>query len=138
MFSWLGKLIKNKLHITSLENELCAVKKSLSNAEKEIMDLKSDNKIINQELDSLRQKYLKSTSQYNSLMELVDLGIDVNRFSERGPTSWAVVCLAGKIEYMKFYVLGHNEMAEIHKFLKPYDEANRVVDAASHVKRFLL
>lgn len=140
MFKWFGKFIRKHLGITDLQNQLKITQEELTKASNELNDLNYHNNKLHEENGVLRTRINKSTAQYNALMQLVDVGIDVDATPSRytnGPSSWAVVCLAGKVHYMKFYILGDGEMESIYRFLQPFDKANRVIDAAPHIKRFL-
>ena len=140
MFKWFGNWIRKQLGITDLQQQLKMTQDELAKASNDIRDLTHHKNLLFDENTRLSKQIGKSASQYNALMELVDLGLDVNMSHSRytnGPSICAVVCFAGTFHYIKFYVLGDDEMQSIHEFLQPFDRANRVVDAAPHIKRFL-
>jgi IS1 family transposase len=43
--------------------------------------------------------------------------------------SWAVVCLRGKIESVKFYQSDTNTLEEIIRFLRQFEKENLIIDA---------
>lgn len=66
------------------------------------------------------------------LKSLVDIGVDVH---QRTP-SWAVICLKGKQEYVKFYGADDNTIQEILHFLRQFNNCG-IVDAPLPFKKFL-
>jgi hypothetical protein len=60
--------------------------------------------------------------------EIVDTGVDV--YMDEYNDSWAVVCVAGKMEYVRFVRFGRDEIRAIQSFLKTFEDSRRrVVDA---------
>lgn len=57
---------------------------------------------------------------------LFDIGTDVGF---RDDHSWAVVCIKGKPEYVKFVPLEHRDAKEVMDFLKHYQRSNHIVDS---------
>lgn len=57
--------------------------------------------------------------------EMCEVGVDIHMHSE----SWAVVCLNGKKEYVKFCRLESSEARDVLHFLKRFEKSNRTVDA---------
>ncbi len=69
------------------------------------------------------------------LEELVEVGIDVHMKSE----SWAVVCIAGKGEFAKFYKLPSNELIYIRDLLQRLEKeyhTRAIVDAPLGVSKY--
>ncbi len=62
------------------------------------------------------------------LTKVFDVGIDVHMQVRNNEYSWAVVCVKGKPEYIKFIPLNHGETREVIEFLKRFGGSNRVVD----------
>jgi len=59
---------------------------------------------------------------------MLDLGVDVHR-GEENP-SWAVICISGKPEYVKFVSFSNKDGRHVLDFLKQFENTNRrVVDA---------
>lgn len=59
---------------------------------------------------------------------LLDVGVDVHTLPKYN--SWAVVCLQGKTDYVKFINLGDADIKEISKFLSGFGRQNRhAIDA---------
>lgn len=61
------------------------------------------------------------------LNSMVDVGTDVGFHSDNH--SWAVVCIKGRPEYVKFIPLSHKDAREVLYFLKRFRYSDRVVDS---------
>ena len=61
------------------------------------------------------------------LNSIIDVGTDVGFYSD--DHSWAVVCIKGHPEYVKFIPLSHKDAHEVLNFLKHFKYSNRVVDS---------
>lgn len=58
---------------------------------------------------------------------MVDIGTDVGFYSD--DHSWAVVCIKGHPEYVKFIPLSHRDAHEVLEFLKHFKYSDRVIDS---------
>ena len=58
---------------------------------------------------------------------ICDVGADVGFHSP--DHSWAVICIHGKIDYVKFVDMNHRDVMEIAAFLKKFEYSNRVTDS---------
>lgn len=61
------------------------------------------------------------------LTQFVDMGVDVGFHS--GEHSWAVICIAGKPEYVKFMPLVHKDAEYVLHFLKQFQYSRQVIDS---------
>ena len=61
------------------------------------------------------------------LTQFVDMGVDVGFRSD--DHSWAVICIAGKPEYVKFMPLAHKDAKCVLDFLKQFQYSRQVVDS---------
>ena len=61
------------------------------------------------------------------LTQFVDIGVDVGFHSD--DHSWAVVCIAGKPEYVKFMPLVHKDAKCVLDFLKQFQYSRQVIDS---------
>lgn len=64
---------------------------------------------------------------------MIDVGVDINHLPEEH--SWAVVCIKGKPEYVKFIPLQHQNAKEVLDFLKQFQYSNKVIDSPIEFKR---
>ena len=65
-----------------------------------------------------------SNKLVNSLM---DVGVDIELYPN--DYSWAIICIKGRPEYVKFIPLNHKDARDIMIFLKHFEYSNRVVDS---------
>lgn len=61
------------------------------------------------------------------ITQFVDVGVDVGFHSEEH--SWAVICIEGHPEYVKFLPLTGDTSREVLKFLKQFEYSKRVIDS---------
>lgn len=61
------------------------------------------------------------------LNEITDVGVDVGLYGEEH--SWAVICIAGKPEYVKFIPLSHADARTVLDFLKNFRYSRTVIDS---------
>ena len=68
-----------------------------------------------------------AADSYKLVNSLMDVGVDI----EHPPDdhSWAVVCIKGHPEYVKFIPLDHKDIRDVMNFLKHFEYSNRVVDS---------
>lgn len=69
------------------------------------------------------------------LTQLVDIGVDVGFSTEEH--SWAVICIAGKQEYVKFLPLNSGDARDVLRFLKQFEYSRRIVDSPLAFKNIL-
>ena len=69
------------------------------------------------------------------LTQLVDIGVDVGFHTEEH--SWAVVCIAGYPEYVKFLPLTHRDARGVLDFLKQFQYSRQIIDSPIAFKGML-
>lgn len=69
------------------------------------------------------------------ITQLVDIGVDVGFHSE--DHSWAVICIEGHPEYVKFLPLNHGDARDVLRFLKQFEYSKRIVDSPIAFKSML-
>lgn len=69
------------------------------------------------------------------LNQICDIGVNVGFHTEEH--SWAVVCIAGKPEYVKFLPLNHYDARDVLRFLKQFEYSKRIVDSPIAFKSML-
>lgn len=67
--------------------------------------------------------------------EITDVAVDVNMVKDEH--SWAVVCIAGKPEYVKFIPLSKNDARSVSDFLKRFQYSKHIVDSPIGFRRML-
>lgn len=92
----------------------------------EINKLKDENRIIFDALTNLKIKYSELEKDLNLIKSTCDIGVDVHERTD----SWAVICIAGKKEYVKFVKLESRDARDVMHFLKRFEPSNsRLIDA---------
>lgn len=61
------------------------------------------------------------------LTQFIDIGVDVGFHSD--DHSWAVICIAGKPEYVKFMPLTYKDARSVLNFLKQFQYSRQIVDS---------
>lgn len=67
---------------------------------------------------------------------MIDVGTDIGFYSD--DHSWAVVCIKGHPEYVKFIPLSHRDAHEVLEFLKHFKYSDRVIDSLLHLEIWLI
>lgn len=67
--------------------------------------------------------------------EITDVAVDVNM--GRNEYSWAVVCIAGKPEYVKFIPLNRNDARSVIDFLNQFQYSKHIVDSPIRFRHML-
>ena len=147
----LKEIIKNWLFKEEL-NDIEEIKRRLYDAEIHICDI--DSKVAgigatyDECLQRMNQGYIKLRDaadlhdKSHILLEdcrkfmnsICDVGTDVGFKSS--DHSWAVICVHGKMDYVKFVDMSHRDIQEIARFLKNFEYSNRVTDSPIHKNIF--
>ena len=69
------------------------------------------------------------------LNQICDVGVDVGFRGEKH--SWAVVCVAGRPEYVKFIPLNQGDARQVMDFLKRFQYSKHVIDSPIAFKSML-
>jgi hypothetical protein len=66
---------------------------------------------------------------------ICDVGTDIGLYSD--DHSWAVICIHGKVDYVRFIDMRREDVMTITKFLKNFEYSNRVTDSPLNYKVML-
>lgn len=97
------RINKMEQSLTYEENRMRCAAIQLNNAEKEIEECR------------------------RLLTQFIDIGVDVGFHTEEH--SWAVICIAGHPEYVKFLPLTHRDARSVLDFLKQFQYSRQVIDS---------
>lgn len=64
---------------------------------------------------------------------ICDVGTDVGLYNDH---SWAVICIHGKADYVKFVDMSREDIMTVARFLKQFEYSNRVTDSPIGYKQF--
>ena len=81
--------------------------------------------MINDRYSELRGYEIALNEAKRTLASCMEVGVDVHL---KGG-SWAVICLKGKAEYVKFIDLGHSNIMQISQYLRQFEDSHTTIDA---------
>ncbi len=119
----LKKWIKNKLRkylgIEEVEEQINVLASDIEKGDRKISDaINQSNMAI-----SVSRK-LQKTSE--SLINQFNISADIYPHEK---SSWAVISIQGRPEYVKFVNLSNRDMREISSFLRQFEGTNRTIDS---------
>lgn len=105
------RINKMEQSLTYEENRMRCAAIQLNNAEKEIEECR------------------------RLLTQFIDIGVNVGFHTEEH--SWAVICIAGKQEYVKFLPLNSGDARDVLRFLKQFEYSRQIIDSPLAFKNIL-
>ena len=96
----------------------------IQNIEKSLEDTTHKFRMASIQLDNA-EKELNECRKL--LTQFCDVGVDVGFGSS--DHSWAVICVNGKPEYVKFLPLNSKDTREVINFLKRFQDSHRIIDS---------
>lgn len=123
------KKLLNKLNIFKRLNALESSIKHFRLVEKNNYEaqesLRSTIRILENKIE-MQRKTLKALD--------ISVGVDVHQRTN----SWAVICIGGKQEYVKFIEIENTKDAQVVlKFIKQFERNRMVIDASPSFKQFI-
>ncbi len=119
--------IRDKLRLWLLADDIFQVEA----AKKSYNDARGKCEYANMQLANATTAYKNSHKLVDDcqvmLNSMTDVGTDIGFYSD--DHSWAVVCIKGHPEYVKFIPLSHKDAREVLEFLKHFRYSDRVVDS---------
>ena len=124
----LKEKLRNKLKKWLFADEF----QRINSIEKTVEDAAHRIRIASVQLDNAE----KEVEECRKLLtQLVDIGVDVGFHTEEH--SWAVICIAGKQEYVKFLPLNSGDARGVLDFLKQFQYSRQVIDSPIAFKSML-
>lgn len=124
----LKEKLRNKLKKWLFADEI----QRINSIEKTVEDVAHRIRIASVQLDSAE----KEVEECRKLLtQFVDIGVDVGFHTE--DHSWAVICIAGKQEYVKFLPLNSGDARDVLRFLKQFEYSRQVIDSPIAFKSML-
>lgn len=118
--SWLRNKLKLFLEIDKLENDY---KKYKSSNDYNVGTLKNDIRRINKDISN---NTYAIDILHTTIENVVHIGTDVRQYD--GNHSWAVVCIEGKMNIVKFVDLNGKYARDILNFLKQFEAGRHCID----------
>ena len=85
--------------------------------------------------DECKKAYQLLDDCQKTMNAICDVGVDVSFYDEEH--SWAVVCIKGKKEYIKFMPLNDESVYDVINFLKRFKYSNKVIDSPFAYQRMV-
>jgi hypothetical protein len=128
MIKWIRNKIRKFLGISDFENQVIKYMRHASDYN--IMQDKKidyqDKRIVYQDKRIDYQNECIGTL-HTTIENVVHIGTDVH--CDKQNHSWAVVCIEGKMNMVKFVYLGRSDAREILFFLKKYESGRHCIDS---------
>ena len=119
--------LKEKIKNWLFKAELNDIKVIKENYMKHILSLERSKSLY----DEARDQHRKSRDLLDDCRKLMnsvcDVGTDIGFKSS--DHSWAVICIHGKMDYVKFVDMSQRDIRPIADFLKNFEHSNRVIDS---------
>lgn len=121
------KIITNKLKVWLFKDELEQFEEAKNEYERLNGRLLESMRAFIMAKEAYSDAQKLAADSYKLVNSLMDVGVDI----ELPPDdhSWAVVCIKGHPEYVKFIPLDHKDIRDVINFLKHFEYSNRVVDS---------
>lgn len=140
MIKYIKKVISSYLDLDWIKQlldetatELAETQHRLSQAETDIYNFKKVLDETATELAETQHRLSQAETDIENFKKLLDIGVDVYD----GGGSWAVICLKGKRDYIKFVCLKEASIREIQYFLSQFRGADLRIDGSSFIKYYL-
>lgn len=114
--------IKNRLQAT--EKELLVINDTYDECLRRVAQA---HKTLCEEVDMHHKSHTLLEDCRKFINSICDIGTDVGFKSD--DHSWAVICVHGKMDYVKFVDMNHRDIMEIASFLKRFEYSNRATDS---------
>ena len=130
--------LKEKIKNWLLKDELDKLNEFKLKTEEEVKEIKETydeclhqinraHKMLLEEINQHNKSYILLEDCRKFMNSVCDVGTDVGFKSN--DHSWAVICVHGKMDYVKFVDMNHHDIMEIASFLKRFEYSNRVTDS---------
>ena len=118
--------LKNKIKNWLLADELEDIQQ-LKNKYEHMIKMYENSECL---LTEARKEHMKSRDIVIDCQKLMnsicDVGTDFGLYNDH---SWAVICIHGKVDYVRFIDMRREDVMSITKFLKNFEYSNRVTDS---------
>lgn len=119
--------INDRLQVT--EKELLVIAETCDECLRRVTQA---HKTLCEEIDAHHKSHALLEDCRKFMNGICDIGTDVGFKSD--DHSWAVICVHGKMDYVKFVDMNHRDVMEIASFLKQFEYSNRATDSPLYKK----
>lgn len=90
--------------------------------------------VMNEARDMHDKSRILVSDCHKFMNSICDVGTDVAYYGNEH--SWAVICIHGKRDFIKFVDMRQCDIREVASFLKRFERSNRVTDSPLHPEMF--
>ena len=119
--------LKEKLKNWLFKEELNDIKVIKENYDKHILSLERAKALTDEAREQHRKSHDLLSDCHKFMNSICDVGTDIGFRS--ADHSWAVICIHGKKDYVKFVDMHQSDIRTIANFLKQFEYSNRVTDS---------
>lgn len=119
--------IRDKLRLWLLEDDLFQVEAAKKSYKDAIKKCEYANIQLSDAAVTYKNSYKLVDDCHKMMNSMINVGTDIGFYSD--DHSWAVVCIKGHPEYVKFIPLSHRDAHEVLEFLKHFKYSDRVIDS---------
>jgi len=127
--------IKNKIKEWLFEDELLEINKLKDKINHLYSTTENSLNLLSQSKMNYHEAFKLSEDAQKLVNSIVDIGTDIGFKSD--DHSWAVVCIQGKTDYVKFMPLQHKDARDVAEFLKNFKYSNRCTDSPFGYKEMI-
>ena len=127
--------IKEKLRNWLFKEEIKELTELKKNYEKFMLSLERAKSLADEARYQHRKSYDLLTDCRKFMNSVCDVGTDIGFRSN--DHSWAVICVHGKKDFIKFVDMHQSDVRNIVSFLKNFEYSNRVTDSPLVCKAYL-
>lgn len=124
---------KEKLKNWLLKEELNDIKVIKENYDKHMLSLERAKALVDEARDQHRESRDLLSDCHKLMNSVCDVGTDIGFKSS--DHSWAVICIHGKMDYVKFVDMSQRDIRSIADFLKNFEYSNRVIDSPLYYRK---
>lgn len=119
--------LKDKIKNWLFKEEIKELEELKKNYDKCMLSFEKAKTLADKARDEHRNSHELLTDCRKLMNSVCDVGTDIGfKDSEH---SWAVICIHGKMDYVKFVDMRQRDIRAIADFLKNFEYSNRVIDS---------
>lgn len=89
--------------------------------------LKDEFEEFHDKISKMEIAYRNLDDQYKAVTDLMQVGVDHHVYNPQN--NWAVICVGGKNDYVRFARFDAKDIRDVQSFLKRYEQKNVRIDS---------
>jgi hypothetical protein len=122
--------LKDKFKNWLFKEELNDIKETKAKYEELLKEVGKAYTIVHKAKEMHDEFHTLLTDCHKFMNSICDVGTDIG--FKTSDHSWAVICIHGKMDYVKFVDMNQADIRTIASFLKNFKYSNRVTDSPLH------